>query len=279
MKIEKIYDSWGDVLTVESYDEIMSISSETLTGQLLDRNLVLIKGLPSTLSDPKFYALGSKVGRVWTQDDYKKSFIGQGHDPTIDKTTPTPVSYFNTTSHKFKDNFMAYHADMPHINEMSYPGRLLYMVNNTTDGSGDTTWLNLEHGWAQLTPEEKSIYSGYEVVMQDFYAPGQRMEKFPLVKTNPKTGRLSPLINCCLLPHRKHAWIHHLVVNGVDLDYAQSGLVIEGLYQLLESKSNTVYTHHWTEGDIIVYDNWFNVHKREKVNGKRLLKRLTYNFL
>jgi alpha-ketoglutarate-dependent taurine dioxygenase len=152
------------------------------------------------------------------------------------------------------------------------------MVNNAEDGSGDTTWLNLELGWQQMTQEERNKYSDCKVVFQDFYVPGTRMEKLSFTKINPNTGMVSPRINCFARNNDKRAWISHVVKNGVDLTFDQTGQLIRQLYQLLETKQNTLYTHTWTNGDIIVYDNWFNVHKREKVNGKRLLKRLTFNF-
>lgn len=279
MKTEHIFQSWGDLLYVESYEDFMSIGEKELTDLVLERNLIVIKGLTTNLKDEEFYALGRKFGRVWTQEDYRKSFITHGSDPTINKITATPVSYFKTTNNMFKDSYMGYHADMAHINEMSYPGRALYMVNNTKDGSGDTTWLNIEHGWGQMTQEEKDLYASYEVVFHDFYVPGTRMEKFPFTKTNPITGKVSPRINCfCCNDDQQRAWIHHVVKDGVDLNFDQSGTVIRDLYKLIESKQHTLYTHTWTPGDIIVYDNWFNVHKREKVNGSRLLKRLTFNF-
>jgi len=85
-------------------------------------------------------------------------------------------------------------------------------------------------------------------------------------------------------PHTR-AWINHVERNGQQLSWADSTQFITELYQLLESRANTVYWHNWTQGDIIVYDNWFNVHKRLAVvdastaDGRgRLLKRLTFNF-
>ena len=278
MKIEKIFDAWGKKLNVDSYKDFMNIDRDTLYDMLIQNNLVVIKGLPPDLTDEEFYALGNKFGNVWTQEDYRKPFITQGVDPTINKKTLTPVSYFKTDNNMFKDTYMGYHADMAHIKDMSYPGRALYMVNNTEDGSGDTTWLNLEHGWQQMTQEERDRYVDCEVIFQDFYVPGNRMEKFYFTKTNPKTGKISPRINCFARNNDKRAWISHVVQDGVELTFDQTGKLIIQLYQLLESKKDTLYSHVWTPGDIIVYDNWFNVHKREKVNGKRLLKRLTFNF-
>jgi alpha-ketoglutarate-dependent taurine dioxygenase len=278
MKNEQIFDAWGEKLYVDSYLDFMTIDQNVLSDMVKQRNLIVIKGLPPDLKDEEFYALGRKFGKVWSQEDYKKTFITRGYDPTIDKTTETPVSYFQTDNNMFKDTYMGYHADMAHINDMSYPGRALYMVNNAEDGSGDTTWLNLELGWQQTTHEEPNKYSHCKGVFQDFYVPGTRMEKLSFTKINPNTGMVSPRINCFARNNDKRAWISYVVKNGVDLTFDQTGQLIRQLYQLLETKQNTLYTHTWTNGDIIVYDNWFNVHKREKVNGKRLLKRLTFNF-
>lgn len=280
MKTENIFNSWASIARVESYQEFMDIDNIKLTNLVLDRNLLVIKGIGPNLTDDQFYDLGQKFGKVWTREDYKKSFITHGDDPTIDQDSPKPISYFQTDNNMFRSNFMAYHADMPHVNELSYPGRALYMVKNTTDGSGDTTWLNLELAWEQLTQEEKDRFAEYEVVFQDMYAPGTRMETLPFLKINPKTNKLSPRLNCYGHPGVPHmAWINSILKNSVTLTAREIDLFMYNTYKLLENKSNTLYRHVWELGDIIVYDNWFNVHKRELVNGPRLLKRLSFNFV
>ena len=280
MKTENIFNSWASIARVESYQEFIDIDNIKLTNLVLDRNLLVIKGIGPNLTDDQFYDLGQKFGKVWTREDYKKSFITHGDDPTIDQDSPKPISYFQTDNNMFRSNFMAYHADMPHVNELSYPGRALYMVKNTTDGSGDTTWLNLELAWEQLTQEEKDRFAEYEVVFQDMYTPGIRMETLPFLKINPKTNKLSPRLNCYGHPGVPHmAWINSILKNSVTLTAQEIDLFMYNTYKLLESKSNTLYRHVWELGDIIVYDNWFNVHKRELVNGPRLLKRLSFNFV
>jgi len=280
MKTEHIFDSWATVLQVDSFQEFMTIDSKQITDLVLKRNLIIIRGIGPNLTDEEFYLLGQKFGNVWTREDYKKSFITHGNDPTIDKNTDTPVSYFQTNNNMFKNKFMGYHADMPHINELSYPGRLLYMVNNTTDGSGDTTWLNMESAWDQLTQQEKDSFNEYEIVFQDMYAPGTRLETFPFLKNNPKTNKVSPRLNCYYhSTNNPYSWIRYILKNGVQLSLEDASSFMTSVYQLLESKQDTLYRHTWQTGDIVVYDNWFNVHKRESVNGPRLLKRLTFNFV
>lgn len=292
MQITDIFQSWGTEIRT-NYQEFMSASQEYWTDLVLSRNLLLIRGLGKDLTDEEFYRLGQKFGRVWTRHEYQRPFVNKGRDPTLrDGYSTTPVSYFQSHNNAFGAEYMAYHADMPHVNELSYPGRVLYMAENTQDGSGTTTWLNLEHGWQQCSPSEQGAYLDLTVVHQDMYVPGARLEKFPFLKTNPKTLRLSPRVNCWYMgPPRSPgaqpslAWIHHLERSGRPLDPATTGGIITEVYALLESKKDTVYQHTWQDGDIIVYDNWFNVHRRDAVNdataksGRRLLKRLTFNFI
>lgn len=281
MKTENIFNTWASRVYVDSYEELVNMDNKLLSDLVIDRNLIVIKGISPDLTDEQFYELGQKFGYVWTREDYKKSFISNGKDSTIvDQETETPVSYFKPDNNMFKSEFMAYHADMPHVNELSYPGRALYMVKNTTDGSGDTTWLNLELGWEQLTQQEKDKFTDYKVIFQDMYRPGTRMEILPFLKTNPKTNKVSPNLNCYSHPNNPSmAWINRILKNGVALNASEIDSFMFNTYKLLESKTDTLYRHKWQLGDIIVYDNWFNVHKREAVNGPRVLKRLSFNFL
>lgn len=287
MKITEIYQSWGTILET-TYDEVMSLDSQYLTDLVLSRNLLVVRNLTTDLTDEEYFRFGEKFGRVWTTDIYKKPFINTGHDRTLnDQNSLTPVSYFQSHNTMFGHNYMHYHADMPHVNEYSFPGRCLYLTKNTMSVSGTTTWLNLELGWMLCSDSERRQFDNISVVYHDMYVPGQRLEKRDFLKTNPKTGKLSPSVNCWYYGKKPNGvetkgWIHHLELDGQALNVAETGKIISDLYALIESKPNTIYSHPWQEGDCIVYDNWFNVHKRDPViddtNHVRLLKRLTFNF-
>lgn len=285
MQINDIFPEWASHVHT-NYKELMAQTDEFWAQLVTTRNLIVLRGLPTTLTDEEFYALGEKFGRVWTREDYRKPFVTHGKDPTLpDPDSATPVSYFQSHNNAFGADYMAYHADMPHVNELSYPGRALYMVQNTVDGSGTTSWLNLETGWAACTPEEQGRYEGVEMVFHDMYRPETRMERLPFLKINPKNNRASPRVNCWYTGNPKTlAWIHHCERHGENLGYVDSGRLIVEVYNLIASKPRTIYQHHWQDGDIVVYDNWFNVHKRDSVNDgsgrsqRRLLKRLSFNF-
>ena len=284
MKIINIYDSWGSNIDI-THDEFLNHDKSFWQNLVLDRNLIVIRGLGKELTDDELYDLSGLFGTVWTPEIFNQLYISNGIDRTINRETDKPVSYFKSNNNLFSSRKMLYHADMAHVKDYSYPGRALYMVQNTLDKSGMTSWLNLELGWSLCTDEEKQQFHGLEVVMHDMYIPETRLEKFPFLKTNPKTGKISPLVNCYYMgdSKRDRTWIHHLIKNGVDLSFHESGLIIESLYTLLESKQNTQYHHEWETLDLIVYENWFNVHKRTSVTdngvpGGRLLKRTTFNF-
>jgi alpha-ketoglutarate-dependent taurine dioxygenase len=283
MKNEIIFPEWGNVLHVDSLEEILSLSDEYLVNLVVNRNLIVIKGCNSELSDHDLAALTEKFGKVWTQAEYTKPYIGSGRDLTVN--VETNVSYFNSNRTRFNSKHMAWHADMPHVKDYSYPGRLLYMSQNTTDNSGITSWLNLELAWSQLSQTEQEHYLQYEIVFQDMYRPDTRLETLPFLKVNPKTKKVSPNLNCYCSAEVSIAWIRYVKHNNVLLDYDQMNNFMCEAYDLLTKQHNAVYEHVWSEGDIIVYDNWFNVHQRTAVNevatanGFRLLKRLTFSFV
>jgi alpha-ketoglutarate-dependent taurine dioxygenase len=271
-----IYPEWITEYKL-SYDDIMSVDADVWRQQLASRVLLIFRGLGTTLTDEQYHAFGTKFGRVWDKDDYEKT----PGDNTIRNKETAPVSYFQTADNSWGAREMKYHSDMAHMEENSFPGRALYMVRGAEDGSGATSWLNLESAWEQCTDEERKLYEGITVVQQDMYNPGTRLEKFDFLKTNPLSGKVSPRVNCYITPLKnKKAWIHHIEKH--DKQLALTGLFVEEVYKMCEQKQNTLYTHHWEDGDILVYDNFGTVHKREPVTlqpgeSDRLLKRLTFN--
>lgn len=275
MIVKDIYDSWCTEYTL-TLEEFLAEDDCVWRDRLVNRALLIIKGMPADMSDEKFHSAMSKFGNLWTVNDYH-SAMGKQRDPTQNKTPKTPVSYFKTTNNYWKDNEMKYHADMAHIGDKSFPARALYMCRTANNGSGETSWLNLELAYEQFTDEEKEYYSDVDVYQHFMYEPGTNIVKYPFLKTNPFSGKLSPRMNC----FGKHqTWIHHVDKAGVEVESIAP--FMNEIYRLCESKKDTVYTHHWSNGDILVYDNWNGVHRRDPVTFEpgepdRLLKRVTFN--
>jgi alpha-ketoglutarate-dependent taurine dioxygenase len=75
-------------------------------------------------------------------------------------------------------------------------------------------------------------------------------------------------------------WIHHVTKGGEEV--VQLREFMEKIFRLCESKPNSLYKHKWENGDMLIYDNWNSVHRRDVVTFQpgepdRLLKRLSFN--
>jgi len=275
MQTHNIYENWCTEYTA-SYDEVIQETSSVWRNRLVDKSLLVLKGLPPDLTDTQFHEIGKKFGQLWTVDDYR---AGSGKfDVTLNKQNlQVPTSYFKTANNFWKDNDMKYHADMAHIGPKSFPARALYMTKTAQNGSGDTYWLNLEVAYEQFTDEEKAYYSDVTITQHYMYEPGTQMVEYPFLKADPYTGRVSPRMNCY---GSGKTWIHHVTKSGKEV----IALVdfMERIYALCESKKDALYKHHWDSGDMLIYNNWNSVHRRDAVTFEpgetdRLLKRLTFN--
>jgi alpha-ketoglutarate-dependent taurine dioxygenase len=276
METRHIYKDWCTQYTV-TLEEVLAESPQVWRDRLVSRGLIILRGLGPDLTDQEFHAVGEKFGKLWSAVDY---VIASGYkDPTlkVQQHNTFPTSYFKTTNNYWKDKDMKYHADMAHVGDKSFPARALYMVKTAINGSGDTEWLNLESAWAQCTEEEKSQYTGVEVVQHNMYDPGNNQVTYPFIKTNPYNGIVSPRLNCY---GTGRSWVHHVNKNGIEVEDLSK--FMEDTYKLCESKKDTTYKHHWENGDMLIYDNWFSVHRRDPVSlqegeADRLLKRLSFN--
>jgi len=271
MKLELIFPEWGNTMYVESLDEVLELDDKFVTDIVVNRDLLVVRGCGVNLTDHDLVTFTSKFGKVWGQKEHDKWYIAPKNSPVDQKTH---VDYFRGKL------YMPWHADMPHVETDSYPGRMLYMKRNSIDRSGTTTWLHLEQAWSQFTDDEKNSYNNYEFVFHDYYRPGTRIEKFPFLKTNPKTNKISPRINCYYSSQFIFAWIHHVELSGVTLNEDELDKFMVDTYSKLEQQANVIYDHIWEDGDIVIYNNWSSVHKRTaiKQTDPRLLKRLTFNF-
>jgi len=276
MKEKHIFENWCTEYSGVTFDNFFETPSETWNKRVKERGLIILKGLPPTLSDQQFNQICGQFGTLWTPAEYHAT-TPRG-DPTLSKVATAHVSYFKTDNNHWKAGEMQYHADMAHIGPKSLPARALFMVRTVSNGSGDTHWLNLEEAWAQFTDDEKAMFDNITLEQHWMYVPGEKRELFPFLKTNIFTGKVSPRMNCY---GKGKTWIHSVYdKDGNEIvairDY------MESIYRLCESKKDTYYSHHWDNGDMLIYDNWFSVHKRDPVTFEgdepdRVLKRLTFN--
>jgi alpha-ketoglutarate-dependent taurine dioxygenase len=235
---------------------------------LYSRNILLIKNIsPTLITDKAFAVLGKKFGRVWTHMDYKNIFCynNSSYNTGLGKGSDIAVAYMQSNNTPWGKGELVYHADIPLPEEYAYPGRAIYMANTPIDGSGITSWLNLEYAWEQCTEEEKERYRDIVIVMHNICTKTRLREKYSFLKINPKTGKSSPRLAGTTLGTFT-AWIHHIEKDNKVLSEMGTRNLVQDIIVLLESKQNTVYNHTWINGDLIIFNNWFGLHKRSPIN-------------
>lgn len=176
------------------------------------------------------------------------------------------------------DGELQWHSDQSYV---AHPatGCLLYAVEIPPAG-GDTLWANLERAYEALPARlrsrieaRKGIFSytkrlaGYGA--EDRAITNEMRAKTPdvihdLVQRNPMTGRPSFYFDPTT------------TVGILGMPTGEGQAVLDELTEFC-TQPQFVYRHRWQVGDVVMWDNGFLLHRREKFDPhqRRLMKRTT----
>ena len=170
------------------------------------------------------------------------------------------------------DGELSWHTDHS-FSDRPLSASLLHAIEVPPKG-GDTYWSNMYLAWEALPAELKLCVCG-RTIRQDTTSnsAGERVAtadaeqrppgpSHPVVRTHPETGQ-----NALYLGRRSMAR-----VDGM------SATDSEELLDLLWTHASDwrfVYRHHWTAGDLIVWDNRAVMHRRDAFDGgeRRVMRR------
>ena len=157
-----------------------------------------------------------------------------------------------------------WHTDSS-IGEMPPAGGFLRAIEIPEDGSGATSFLNMEAAWETLAPELRQAVAGRRLqhpasnrittrrrpgFEQDVAFKPLPVVDHPLVRTHPETGRPS-----LYLGQQPNTVI-------VGMDPAESKALIEALWAHTV-QDRFVYRHDWQVGDLVIWDNRNTMHRRD----------------
>ena len=170
------------------------------------------------------------------------------------------------------DGEMQFHSDGAH-RQFPYRATTLFGIRIPSTG-GNTMFANLQAAYDALSPEMKERVEGlktqtvYDYSAQDRSTIGADpilpRAQHPLVKTHQVTGR-------------KSLYLSRLMTEKIlDMAPAESEALLMELFEHAE-KPEFVYSHKWTPGDLVIWDNRSTNHARTDFpdEEQRLLRRYT----
>lgn len=160
------------------------------------------------------------------------------------------------------------HGDIDFHSDLSYlrqPGTLsvLYAVEIPSTG-GETQWCNCTAAYEALDEQMKDRLKGLRAVHRHSVAEQNPPEMIdhPIARTHPETGHKSLYVG------------PHLTKHIVGLSTAASHELLSQLYAHL-IQSQFVWTHRWSVGDLVLWDNRPTMHRRLPfpATERRIMKR------
>jgi taurine dioxygenase len=172
------------------------------------------------------------------------------------------------------DGEMHFHTDQCH-QEKPCSATMLYGIEIPSQG-GDTCFVSAYYAYETLPTELREKIDGKRAVnVYDYTYADQRGGDFvlregvphashPVVRTHPVTGRKALYVNRLMTGF----------IEGVERSESD-----DLLYKLFahQERSEYVYAHKWTPGDLVIWDNRCSLHARTDFDAseRRLLRRVT----
>lgn len=181
------------------------------------------------------------------------------------------------------DGEAKWHIDQSYMPQPTF-GTILFGEEIPPEG-GDTWFADLSAAYDRLSPELRSRIDGRHVVNSverhnrrdsagrpDLQMSADQLKRapdsrHPLVRTHPVLGSRS---------------IYYSPSHTAELDGSaedQSQALFDALLDVM-TQPDLIYRHHWTRGDVVMWDNTHTMHRRDPFPGQftRLLKRVSFRY-
>ena len=257
--------------------ETLDIAGAIRNG-LRDNELIAVRnlwGLKGALSPYEYTNLMTQVGRLWTTDDElaAESKFQLPNYPGIIELSDDGL---------LGDKKLPPHSDASHHPARPYPCRSLLPTVLPPDGSGQTTWYSM-YDVAEMMDGFLSMGPRYDQVVcwhQAAYGTGWPGRWAPLVEVDPWSGRRYISYSKLFVRHHSRRIKD---CNGYDQLVPLGDDEIVNLQREIEAcvDISRSYTHNWSLGDLLVWNNSGTAHSRTAIGSghSRRMWRITFDLV
>lgn len=242
-------------------DQITELSEDNIKQLVNDHPLILFKNQNLTYFELEENSI--KFGVPFIEDFLKHIYHKRFSEKQFKYIVPL------SSSGILGDDPIDWHKDNIFMKENT--GRLLYAVSIPNGNSGETLWADTIQIVNNLPEIMKNKLSDVEV-LYDF-------------NTNNKSHIREEVWKKVLVEHNNNlslnlsAWMPHTPIKKIkNIKFDDFYNIVNYIEQHFLNNIDYIYTHKWSEKDLIFFNNLTTIHKRNKINAvnkERLLYRLS----
>jgi len=227
------------------------------------------------LNRDEFYDFCSSITKPWSVETHKI------HRETVDENEI--VNWSSNT--RFGKMSIPWHADNPWHEKYKFPLRAFYAVKIPDPEDGSLAMLNITDWFEDLSEKEKEYFRSLKVLTQ-CYKGGCQPFWSSFVKIHPITKKESFYWGAMPVPGDTYGlqqdegvpaprFSFTMAIQKPNRDLVLPEEINEWFSDMLKDKY--LYVHKWQVGDLLILDNWINVHYRGTITTEeeRLLWRKT----
>jgi len=260
MQITNIKSKWVSEVSNIDCAHLTDLEKTQIYNLFAKQKVLIFKDQKLNNSQLKNFC--SIFGTVW--DNSKETYSGlqqsiaSGHQDNFVETV--------SEDGLLKSGVINWHVDLTHFPSQLLPNRILYAVELEGNPSG-TKFIDTVQGLHLLEDNvKKFLESAVAICKAPYKTPWNNPVRRPAIQWHPKHNDFGLVADELFT-----TWLEGLN-EGTDYKQWFRSNVIDKM-----TTDETLYTHEWNLGDIVVYDNWSTIHYRDAFVGKRKLKRVTWD--
>lgn len=273
MQIKHIYDQWVTEISDVDINSLTIEQREKIYHLYKDRKILLFRDQDITNLGLKNFA--SIFGNVWDKTREGQSGLDQTSEWNHEDNFVENISENGLLGTKE----IAYHIDLLHYPTQGIPSRLLY-AHHLEGNTAGTRWIDTTQGVRYI---DKEVYNflrtTFALCKAPYTTPWTDTMRRPAMHYHPAHKIHVPLLDVAFIN-----WIEGLEdFAGIKRPEDEKSRFIvcrNWIYKNVIKPMDTnvgYFEHNWQVGDLIAYDNECTMHYRDKFEGIRRLKRVTWD--